>query len=69
MKVILYDHAYERSYKNVIGPGPAAYSEMYRANSTDKFKETKFSKSVRKLTQGEPGPGPSLYESQYSKDK
>lgn len=50
MKVTLYDHAYERSYKNVIGPGPAAYSEMYRANETDRFKQTKFSKSVRKLT-------------------
>ena len=39
MKVILYDHAYERSYKNVIGPGPAAYSEMYRESSTDQFKK------------------------------
>ena len=26
MKVSLYDKAYERSYKNSVGPGPAAYS-------------------------------------------
>lgn len=69
MKVDLYDYAYERSYKNVIGPGPAAYSEMYRANSTDQYQKTQFSKANRKLTQGEPGPGPSLYASHYSKDK
>ena len=30
MKVSVYDHAYERSYKNDIGPGPAAYSEVYQ---------------------------------------
>ena len=69
MKVDLYDYAYERSYKNVIGPGPAAYSEMYRGNSTDQYQKTQFSKASRKLTQGEPGPGPSLYASHYSKDK
>ena len=62
MKVSLYDHAYERSYKNAIGPGPAAYSQMYRANSTDRFRQTKFSKSVRKLTQGLVGPAPDQYE-------
>ena len=50
MRVSLYDKAYERSYKNVIGPGPAAYSQMYRANSTDKFRKTAFTKSLRKLT-------------------
>jgi len=29
MKVSVYERAYERSYKNDIGPGPAAYSEIY----------------------------------------
>ena len=50
MKVNTYDKAYERSYSNAIGPGPAAYSHLYRTNSTDRFRETAFSKSMRKLT-------------------
>jgi len=44
MKVELYDHAYEGSYKNTLGPGPAAYSKMYRESSTDRFKKTAFAR-------------------------
>ena len=69
MKVNTYDRAYERSYTNAIGPGPAAYSHLYRTNSTDRFKETAFSKSMRKLTQGAIGPGPQHYEVAKQKDK
>lgn len=59
MKVEIYEKAYERSYKNNIGPGPAAYSQMYRVSSSDRFKKVSFSKALRKLTQAEKGPGPS----------
>lgn len=50
MRVSLYDHAYEKSYKNKLGPGPAAYSRLYDANATDRFRKTAFTKSLRKLT-------------------
>jgi len=69
MRVTLYDHAYERSYKNSIGPGPAAYSRMYDANSTDRFRKTAFTKSMRKLTRGEEGAGPAAYNSHEAKDR
>ena len=42
MKVSVYDRAYERSYKNRLGPGPAAYSQMYNVKATDKFRRTAF---------------------------
>ena len=38
MKVHVYAPAYERSYKNAIGPGPAAYSKLYDDKDTDKFR-------------------------------
>jgi len=69
MRVSLYDHAYEKSYKNKLGPGPAAYSRLYDANATDRFRKTAFTKSLRKLTQGEIGAGPAAYDSHKSKDK
>ena len=44
MKVDLYDPAYERSYKNNMGPGPAFYSKMYEDRETDRFRKTAFPK-------------------------
>ena len=44
MKVSIYERAYERSYKNDIGPGPAAYSQIYMGRKTDNFKKTAFTK-------------------------
>ena len=62
MKVSIYDRAYERSYKNEIGPGPAAYSEVYRHRMTDNFKKTAFPKNPRRLTQpSTKNPGPDHY--------
>ena len=69
MRVEIYDQSYERSYKNQLGPGPAAYSEMYRANSQDRFKQPAFPKQARKLTQAMKGPGPDHYEPTEAKDK
>eukprot|EP00353_Schmidingerella_taraikaensis_P005700 CAMPEP_0185583478 /NCGR_PEP_ID=MMETSP0434-20130131/23379_1 /TAXON_ID=626734 ORGANISM="Favella taraikaensis, Strain Fe Narragansett Bay" /NCGR_SAMPLE_ID=MMETSP0434 /ASSEMBLY_ACC=CAM_ASM_000379 /LENGTH=44 /DNA_ID= /DNA_START= /DNA_END= /DNA_ORIENTATION= len=44
MNVDLYDPAYERSYKNNIGPGPNAYSKIYENRETDRFRKTAFPK-------------------------
>ena len=44
MRVTVYDRAYERSYKNDIGPGPAAYSEIYQTRKTDNFKKMGFTR-------------------------
>ena len=70
MKVSVYDHAYERSYKNDIGPGPAAYSEVYQQRRTDAFKQMGFTKQRRKLTQSaSANPGPDHYQATQAKDK
>ena len=69
MKVDVYDRHYESSYKNQIGPGPAAYSRLERELSTDRFKQTAFSRSIRKLTQADSGPGPAAYDTIFTKDK
>ena len=69
MKIQVYDKSYERSFKNSLGPGPAAYGKMYRVNSTDRFKETAFTRSKRKLTQPDIGPSPADYDTHISKDK
>lgn len=70
MRVSLYDRAYERSYKNDIGPGPAAYSEIYLQRKTDNFKQVAFTKQRRKLTQGSTAnPGPDHYQAPDAKDK
>ena len=69
MKINVYDRSYERDFKNRIGPGPAAYSKMYKVNSTDRFRQTAFSKQKRKLTEPESGPGPAQYETHTSKDR
>lgn len=61
MAINLYDKAYERSYKNNIGPGPAAYSHLYLNKQTDRFKQSAFTKQKRKLTQVNDGPGPGFY--------
>ena len=44
MTVHHYDRAYERSYKNNIGPGPHAYSRIYLTRETDRFRKTAFPK-------------------------
>ena len=69
MKVDLYDAAYERSYKNNIGPGPGAYSKLYQRNETDRFRKTAFPKQRRKLTEGKYGPGPTSYEKHVALDR
>ncbi len=68
MKVQVYAPAYERSYKNNLGPGPAAYSKMYDQKETDNFRKTAFPKQRRKLTQSKVGPGPAQYENTFNKD-
>ena len=69
MKVDLYDAAYERSYKNNIGPGPNAYSRLYDTRDTDRFRKTAFPKQRRMLTEGKHGPGPASYEKHVALDK
>ena len=69
MYVDIYDPAYERSYKNNIGPGPSAYSKLYEIRETDRFRKTAFPKQNRKMTQGKHGPGPGYYEQHTAKDK
>ena len=44
MTVDHYEKAYERSYKNNIGPGPTAYSKIYQTRETDRFRKTAFPK-------------------------
>jgi len=69
MKVDLYDHAYERSYANNIGPGPSAYSKLYDMRQTDRFKQTAFGRQKRKLTQTKEGPGPEAYNESEAKER
>ena len=68
MRVSLYDKSYEKSYLNNIGPGPAAYSQLYLQRMTDKFKQSAFTRSNRKLTQASTGPGPGFYQEHHSKE-
>lgn len=58
----LYSREWDKSNKNSIGPGPAAYSALYDDGSAKmNRKGATFAKAMRKLTNGEKGPGPSSY--------
>lgn len=66
---VLYDPAFERSFKNNLGPGPQAYGKLYMTRDTDRFKSTAFPKQRRRLTEGKTGPGPTSYKQHTALDK